>query len=72
MLLLKRLLGLESSVVDRVSKLVNGGGFGYFERQAYVIYLIRYLSDATEDAVTKTVLAPRANTSVTVNFSKPD
>ncbi|GJH35909.1 hypothetical protein CBA19CS91_24150 [Paraburkholderia hospita] len=31
--------------IGRVSVLVNGGGFGFFERQGYARYIARFLGD---------------------------
>lgn len=37
--------GVSSEVIGRISEYVNGGSFGYFERQAFVRYVYRFLSD---------------------------
>jgi len=42
--------GLDSNSVGRASVLVNGGGYGFAERQAYAAYINRYLGDATSTA----------------------
>ncbi|MFU3247333.1 hypothetical protein [Pseudomonas paraeruginosa] len=55
--------------VGRVNRLVNGGGNGYHERQAYVAYLIRYLTDDTATAEETEIQTPRSR--VRVNFLRP-
>lgn len=40
--------GLTSDAVGRASVLVNGGSYGFSERQAYAVFIDRYLSDGTE------------------------
>lgn len=40
--------GLTEETIGRCSVLVNGGGFGYFERQAYSRYIFYYLSDESK------------------------
>jgi hypothetical protein len=42
-----------------VNRLVNGGGNGYYERQAYTAFMIRVLSDSP-DSATQVMLAPPA------------
>lgn len=38
--------GVTSDAVGRASVLVNGGGYGFTERQGYAVYVDRYLGDA--------------------------
>jgi hypothetical protein len=52
-----------------VSVLVNGGGNGYMERQAYAQYLFRYLFDEVISASPVDVVTPRGR--ISVNFEKP-
>jgi hypothetical protein len=40
--------GINQQSVARVSVLVNGGGYGFAERQAYAAYIKRCLSDESE------------------------
>lgn len=46
--------GVTEQTIGRVSVLVNGGGFGFFERQGYGHYIARFLSDDTGEARTAT------------------
>ena len=50
--------------------LVNSGGNGYFERQAYMRYLARLLLDGTENVAEKEVTTSKGK--VLVDFSKPE
>jgi len=61
--------GITPDVVGRVSVLVNGGGNGYMERQAYAQYLFRYLFDEVISASPVDVVTPRGR--ISVNFEKP-
>ena len=57
--------------VGRVSVLVNGGGNGYYERQAYAAFMYRYLSDsvATDEVVELQPPAPKAR--IRANLLEP-
>lgn len=54
--------------VGRVCVLVNGGGNGYHERQAYSKFIYRYLSDSTETEELVTYTTPRHK--IAVNYSR--
>jgi predicted chitinase len=45
--------GLTTDAIGRASVLVNGGGYGYPERQAYAVYIDRYLGDGVESEPTR-------------------
>jgi predicted chitinase len=45
--------GVTSDAVGRASVLVNGGGYGFVERQGYAVYVQRYLGDAVETDATR-------------------
>jgi predicted chitinase len=55
--------------VHRVSVLVNGGGNGYHERQAYAAYLTAYFDDKPDYNEIAEVQTERGN--ISVNYSKP-
>lgn len=59
-----------TTVVGRVNRLVNGGGNGYYERQAYAAYLMRYLTEDISVDVTRQIAPPAPKAAVTVNFSR--
>jgi len=61
----------EPASVGRVNILVNGGGNGYYERQAYAAYIYRHLSDSTESAVEVLLSPPPPKAQVRGNFLKP-
>jgi hypothetical protein len=60
-----------ASVVDRINKLVNGGGFGYFERFAYSYYTRHILSDWISSANMLTVDTAKPHVQVQVDLSRP-
>lgn len=45
-------LGMSQEAVGRASVLVNGGGYGFAERQAYAPFILRYRADSTESTST--------------------
>lgn len=51
--------GVTTDTVGRASVLVNGGGFGYSERQAYASYIERFLGDGIESHATSSFVAVR-------------
>lgn len=63
--------GVTSDAVGRASVLVNGGGYGFSERQAYAAFIDRYLGDGIETDATKTfVVTYRGNNhNVYVDFA---
>ncbi|MFS8980300.1 M23 family metallopeptidase [Cupriavidus necator] len=54
-----------------VNRLVNGGGNGYYERQAYSVYILRALSDDASQASMVTI-QPSGKSAVQVDMTKPD
>ena len=40
--------GITTETIGRISILVNGGGYGYDERQQYAAFLLRYRGDSTD------------------------
>ena len=56
--------------VGLVNRLVNGGGNGYYERQAYAAYLMRYLTEDTSADATRQIALPAPKAGITVNFSR--
>lgn len=56
--------------VGLVNRLVNGGGNGYYERQAYAAYLMRYLTEDTSVDATRQIALPAPKAAITVNFSR--
>lgn len=61
--------GTDSVTVGRVCVLVNGGGNGYMERQAYAAYLARSLTEDVSREVEKSVQTPRGT--IVVNYERP-
>jgi predicted chitinase len=64
--------GIDRATVGRVSVLVNGGSYGYFERLAYAAYITRFLMDGTEDSTSEQFVeeSPSGLTAtVTVDYS---
>jgi predicted chitinase len=55
--------------VGKINKLVNGGGNGYHERQAYAAYNMRILSDDTNTETEVQITTP--HNPVRVNFLRP-
>jgi hydroxyethylthiazole kinase len=64
-------IAFNADSVGSVSVLVNGGGNGYHERQAYAQYLFRYLSDSVATSVTETIVTARRPVVVNFSMSRP-
>jgi hypothetical protein len=64
--------GIEPSDVNGINIAVNGGGFGYYERQAYTKYLARYFLDGTDTSASEEFITPRNHISVRVSYEKPE
>ncbi|QFZ85824.1 peptidoglycan DD-metalloendopeptidase family protein [Variovorax paradoxus] len=62
--------GMTSAAIGRASVLVNGGGYGYFERQGYALFAIQYLSEASPrtDEVQIQISHGRMTASISVNY----
>lgn len=63
--------GITSDAVGRASVLVNGGGYGFAERQSYAAYIDRYLGDgnAVDASKSFTVTYRERNYDVYVDFT---
>jgi hydroxyethylthiazole kinase len=61
----------DSASVGRISVLVNGGGYGYADRQRWAAYIFRYRSDSTAVTPTATFVATHGNTqhNIVVDFT---
>ncbi|SBV53334.1 hypothetical protein XBLMG947_4164 [Xanthomonas bromi] len=57
--------------IGRTSVLVNGGGNGYYERQAYARYAYRILGDDPASATTERHSAARNNVTMVVDYTTP-
>jgi hydroxyethylthiazole kinase len=64
-------LGVTSDAVGRASVLVNGGGYGFAERQSYAAYVERYLGDGIGTDATRsfTVTYRERNYNVYVDYT---
>jgi predicted chitinase len=60
----------DTSVVHRANRYVNGGGNGYYERQAYAAYLMRYLTDDSSEDILAQISPPTPKAAIKVNFSR--
>jgi hypothetical protein len=60
-----------AAVLDTTNKLVNGGGFGYFERVAYSHYTRNILTDWIAPASVITVDTAKPHMQVQVDLSRP-
>ena len=56
--------------IGLVNRLVNGGGNGYYERQAYAAYLMRLLTEDTSTETAQQINLPSSKSSIVVNFSR--
>ncbi|RYF49719.1 MAG: hypothetical protein EOO38_07295 [Cytophagaceae bacterium] len=63
--------GIGPAVVGRVSVLVNGGSYGYMERQAYAAYIDRIRSDSTSQDMVTEIQSPMGKTSVNHYLERP-
>lgn len=61
----------DAAAIGRVSVLVNGGGNGYYERQAYARYADWMLGDSTDTHATARYPTARNNVQIEVNYSIP-
>ncbi|MNR49591.1 hypothetical protein D3C85_1689880 [compost metagenome] len=58
--------------VGFINALVNGGGNGYYERQAYTIFMMRVLLDGVDREATVVVPAHKRKSSVQVSMLAPE
>jgi hypothetical protein len=56
--------------VGTVNRLVNGGGNGYYERQAYAAFLVRVLTEDTSVDTVRQITLPAPRGNISVNFSR--
>ncbi|MFP3755934.1 peptidase M23 [Cupriavidus sp. SIMBA_020] len=71
---INRVADLEYSAqnVGFINALVNGGGNGYYERQAYTIFMMRVLLDGVDREATVVVPAHKRKSSVQVSMLAPE
>ncbi|EYU13366.1 M23 family metallopeptidase [Photorhabdus aegyptia] len=64
--------GFSEKSIGRCSVLVNGGGFGYFERQAYCRYVYYFLCDTVDmkNSEIVPISRGRASANVTVDYTR--
>lgn len=64
-------LGVTTDAVGRASVLVNGGGFGFPERQSYAQFLIRFLDEDVSVNLTESIIVTysRRNHNVYIDFT---
>ncbi|NWA63826.1 M23 family peptidase [Pantoea sp. B9002] len=64
--------GLNSENIGRCSVLVNGGDYGYFERQAYTRFCYYYLNDEIRDVYIERLSISKGRNSidVTIDYTK--
>jgi predicted chitinase len=55
-----------------VNRLVNGGGNGYYERQAYTSFMLRTLSDSTATSGEETLTPPAPKATVRANMARAE
>jgi predicted chitinase len=53
--------GITAEKIGRTSVLVNGGGYGFAERQAYAAYIERYLTDTAQAEASKSFTVTYGN-----------
>lgn len=58
--------------VGLINRLVNGGGNGYYERQAYSAYILRMLTDGVDTGPTLTIAPPAPKSGVTADMRRPE
>lgn len=55
--------------VDIINRLVNGGGNGYYERQAYTYYMLRFLTDDVNESTIVTI-SPTGKSTILANMDR--
>jgi hydroxyethylthiazole kinase len=58
--------GVTPTTVGRISVLVNGGGYGYSERQSYAAFVHRYRDDGTDTSPTGNFTAQHGQTQLNI------
>jgi hydroxyethylthiazole kinase len=56
------------TIVGYINVAVNGGGNGYYDRQAYSAFMLRFLTEDTDTSQTITVTTPPGRNNVTANM----
>jgi hypothetical protein len=59
-----------ASNVGFINRLVNGGGNGYYERQAYSAFMLRILGDGTDTSETMAINPPHPKNSIVASMLK--
>ncbi|GLQ48614.1 hypothetical protein ACFFJT_16515 [Dyella flava] len=62
-------LPVNQASIARVSILVNGGGNGFYERQAFSLFVAKRLTDMTNVDQMCTFTPPKCSKSITINYS---
>jgi len=58
--------------VGFINRLVNGGGNGYYERQAYSVYMLRILGDGTDVSETMSINPPHPKSAIVASMLRPE
>lgn len=61
-----------ASNVHLINRLVNGGSNGYYERQAYTVFMLRKLTDGTDTGSIINVQPPTPKSMVSANMMEAD
>ncbi|SAK64283.1 hypothetical protein AWB75_02922 [Caballeronia catudaia] len=60
------------SNIGFINRLVNGGGNGYYERQAYSVYILSLLNDKADVSEAVTITPPSPKSSILANMLRPE
>lgn len=61
-----------SSSIGLINRLVNGGGNGYYERQAYTSYILRKLTDSIDTESEIIITPPPPKHSIRASMHAPE
>ncbi|WP_327205037.1 peptidase M23 [Paraburkholderia kururiensis] len=61
-----------ASSVGFINRLVNGGGNGYYERQAYSAYTLRILGDGLDTSETMHITPPHPKSAIVASMLRPE
>ncbi|MGF6640817.1 peptidase M23 [Paraburkholderia sp. MM6662-R1] len=61
-----------ASDVGFINRLVNGGGNGYYERQAYSAYMLRILGDGTDVSEAISIAPPHPKNAIVASMLRPE
>ncbi|WP_104656418.1 M23 family metallopeptidase [Ralstonia insidiosa] len=64
--------GYSAENVGFINRLVNGGGNGYYERQAYSVYILRMLTDSIDVGQTVIISPPAPKSGVQADMRRPE